>query len=169
MPNIATPAAPSSRPLKIFLSSTSEDLKEHRSAVIEAIRRLGQIPICMEDFDAAPADPLEFCRQEVKSVDAMVVIVGYNFGHVPKPRGGGGDGKSMVWHEVEAAANEGKPLFCYFEEDELGTLTKLKEGDRERLAEFRHFLNELKAIVYDRFSISKPDNLATRVATALAK
>lgn len=170
MPRTATPAAPSSRPLNIFLSSTSEDLKEHRDAVIEAIRRLGQIPIHMEIFDADPRNPLEICRQLAKSADAMVVIVGYRFGHVPNPEAAGGDGKSMVWHEVEAAAKEGKPLFCYFEEeDEKGTLTKPKEEDRERLVEFRHFLNDLKAVVYDRFSISKPDNLATRVATALAK
>src|SRR5262245_49724354 len=117
---MAIPSAPSSLPLRIFLSSTSQDLPEHRRAVVAAIHGLGQLPVYMETFGAGPKDPLETCRQLAKSADAMVLIVGSRYGHVPNPGAAGGYGKSMVRHEVEAAAEAGKPLFCYFEKEGEG-------------------------------------------------
>jgi len=43
--------------MKIFISSTYDDLIEHRKAVREAILRLGHRPIAIEYFGARPTDP----------------------------------------------------------------------------------------------------------------
>jgi hypothetical protein len=43
--------------MRIFISSTYEDLKEHRRAVRDAILQLGHHPIAMEYFGARPTDP----------------------------------------------------------------------------------------------------------------
>jgi len=44
--------------MRIFVSSTFEDLKEHRSAAIRVLRQLGHEVLVMEDLIAASPAPL---------------------------------------------------------------------------------------------------------------
>ena len=45
--------------MKIFVSSTFEDLREHREAALRALRQLGHDVVAMEDFTASSAPPVE--------------------------------------------------------------------------------------------------------------
>jgi hypothetical protein len=58
---------------RIFISSTAEDLSEHRDKVAEGIARLDQSSIRMETFGARPNTPLAECRALAAQADALVV------------------------------------------------------------------------------------------------
>lgn len=155
---MATPSTPRSTPLRIFVSSTQEDLKEHRDIVTKVIHGLGQTPIYMEAFYADWRDSLRTCRDRAASADALVVIVGTRYGYVPETQDG--EGKSMVWHEVEAAAKIGKHIFCYLSE------LPIPKEEQASLARFRRFLDDKVRPVYYKFS--NPYELGMGVAIALS-
>ena len=55
--------------MKIFLSSTYEDLVDHRARAAQAVERLGQHGICMEVFGARPGEATVMCLIEIDSSD----------------------------------------------------------------------------------------------------
>jgi hypothetical protein len=70
--------------MRVFVSSTSQDLVEHRAAAVRGLRRLGHDVVAMEDFTAAAAYPLDRMMDLVRSCDALVVIVAWRYGFVPE-------------------------------------------------------------------------------------
>jgi hypothetical protein len=62
----------------VFLSSTSEDLKECRAAAIGAVQSMGFDPLAMEYFTASgDKPPLHKCLELVSRADVVVVIVAH--------------------------------------------------------------------------------------------
>jgi uncharacterized protein DUF4062 len=53
--------------MKVFLSSTYEDLREHRAKAAQAIERLGQHGIRMEVFGARADEATTACLEEIES------------------------------------------------------------------------------------------------------
>jgi len=70
--------------MRIFVSSTFEDLREHRAAAIRVLRQLGHEVVAMEDFVAGGAVPLNRVLNDVKRCDAYVGIFAWRYGFVPK-------------------------------------------------------------------------------------
>ena len=70
--------------MKIYLSSTFKDLREHRAAVDQALRRMGHDVIGMEQYVAEGMTPLARSVKDVASADAYVVIVGWRYGSIPE-------------------------------------------------------------------------------------
>ena len=60
--------------MKVFLSSTYEDLREHRAKAAQAIERLGQQGVRMEVFGARPVDATEVSLDEIDASDAFLGI-----------------------------------------------------------------------------------------------
>ena len=58
----------------IYISSTYEDLKDHREAVYKALRRLNHDVRAMEDYVAADERPLDKCLKDVAAADVYVGI-----------------------------------------------------------------------------------------------
>ena len=54
--------------MRIFVSSTYSDLREHRAAAIRALGQLGHKVVAMEDFVAAGIEPLKRVLESVKEV-----------------------------------------------------------------------------------------------------
>ena len=165
--------------LDIFLSSTSEDLKDYRRIVGDTLARLGQFAVRMETFGAKPNKPLPQCRQEVARSDALIVIVGHRYGWVPTRKDGGDGTRSITWWEVQWALDEKKPVYAFLI-DQAATWTGAREQDRlvgasteaetlgvwrdvRSLVEFRKFLENSTTL--DRFTT--PDQLGLVVATSL--
>ena len=89
----------------VFISSTSEDLKDYRQAAAKAARGLGFFPLMMEDFPANGRGPsLDECRREVEKAEVVIAIVAHRYGWVPNDRGEP-DAKSITWLECEHAWN----------------------------------------------------------------
>ena len=53
--------------MRVFVSSTFEDLVEYRNAATDAIERLGQQGIRMEVFGARPASATVACFEEIEA------------------------------------------------------------------------------------------------------
>jgi hypothetical protein len=69
--------------MRIFVSSSFEDLKEHRAAVIRILRQLGHEVLAMEDLTAASAAPLSRVLDMVDRSEAYVGIFAWRYGYVP--------------------------------------------------------------------------------------
>ncbi|HEX9985418.1 MAG TPA: DUF4062 domain-containing protein, partial [Thermoanaerobaculia bacterium] len=68
------------KPLRVFLCSTSADLRPERTLVLDAIRRLQLQHQTMEFFGARPGLPIDTCLAEVRRSDLVIVIVGERYG-----------------------------------------------------------------------------------------
>jgi hypothetical protein len=69
--------------MRIFVSSTFEDLKEHRVAAIRVLRQLGHEVLAMEDLIAASAAPLAKVLEMVDRSEAYVGVFAWRYGYVP--------------------------------------------------------------------------------------
>jgi hypothetical protein len=89
-----------SNPYRAFLSSTYDDLKQHRKIVIASLRACGIFIDPMEEWQAHPAEPKAFSQDAIKGCDMFVLLVSYRRGHVPP-----GETKSITQLEYRAAIN----------------------------------------------------------------
>ena len=89
----------------VFISSTGEDLKEHRQQAAKAALASGFATRMMEYFPASGAKPsLPACRDMVAEAEVVVVIVAHRYGWVPDDPSNA-DAKSITWLECEHAWN----------------------------------------------------------------
>jgi len=70
--------------VKVYISSTYEDLKEYRSIVYDTLRQWRKDVIAMEDYPAADKRPLQKCLEDVASSDIYVGIFALKYGYIPK-------------------------------------------------------------------------------------
>ncbi len=167
------------RTFHIFLSSTSDDLTDHRRRVARAVECLRQRPVRMETFLAEPGAPLAACRQQARSADALVVIIAHRYGWVPSEDEGGDGKKSITWYEVEAALAAGKPVFAFLVDpehpwagaEEQDRLTEAKTD--EEVLKVGSAVRGLKALkdfidaTVTRNTFTTPDDLAAKVTSSL--
>ena len=168
----------------VFVSSTSEDLKEHREAARDAAISAGFLPVLMEYFPSGKKPPLTACLAKVDEADVVVAIVGHRYGWVPRDQGGH-DHKSITWLECEHAGNEGKEVMAFLvnethdwpvqsreaytllEAIENGTLTPELTAEVQRnvakLGEFKDWLKS-RGI---RATFTTPEDLRGKVEAAL--
>jgi Domain of unknown function (DUF4062) len=87
---------------KAFVSSTFEDLKEHRRHVIGALRKAGFFVDPMEDWTAASDEPKQFSQDRLEGCGLCVLLVAFRRGYVPK-----GEKRSITQFEYDAAVKLG--------------------------------------------------------------
>lgn len=95
------------RKLQIFLSSTYEDLIDHRLAAMEAILAAGHIPAAMEQFSPGDETAWEKIKTWIDESDAFILILGGRYGSIEPT-----SGKSYVQMEYEYAMAQKKPFFA---------------------------------------------------------
>ena len=101
------------QPAKVFIASTSEDLKAHREAARNAAIAAGMLPVMMEDFTARGDNPpLPVCLSRVSETNLLVVIVAHRYGWVPSDQPAG-QHKSITWLECEQAVTDGKEVLAF--------------------------------------------------------
>jgi len=87
----------------VFISSTSDDLKEYREQAAKAAAASGFSPRMMEYFPATGHAPtLQACLDKVDEAEVVVVIVAHRYGWVPADLKDSGK-KSITWLECEHA------------------------------------------------------------------
>ena len=64
--------------MKIFLSSTYQDLAEHRRLAAEALERLGQQGVRMEVFGARRVDASVVCDAGISEADAFIGLYAHS-------------------------------------------------------------------------------------------
>jgi len=94
------------RKLQIFVSSTYEDLVDHRLAAMEAILAAGHIPAAMEQFSPGDETAWEKIRTWIDESDGFILILGGRYGSIEHT-----SGKSYVQLEYEYVVEKKKPFF----------------------------------------------------------
>lgn len=94
------------RKYQIFVSSTYEDLKEERTALLFAILRLNYIPAGMEFFTAIDEEQMEYIRRVIDESDYYVLILGARYGSLDS------QGISYTEREYDYAIQQGKKVIA---------------------------------------------------------
>ena len=103
----------SERLVQVFISSTAEDLKEHREAAREAAIGAKMLPTMMEYFVArGDKPPLPACLDRVSATNVLVVIVAQRYGWAP-PDQDADQHKSITWLECERAIDDDKEVLAF--------------------------------------------------------
>ena len=103
---------PTSKLLRVFVSSTSVDLEDYRRAAGEEIQSVGWHPVMMEHFGANPAPTtLEACREMLWECDVVLLILAHRRGWVPTKEQGGDGVRSITEHELAFARQCDIPVY----------------------------------------------------------
>ena len=168
----------------VFISSTCEDLREHRIAVRDVVLSLGMQPVMMEYFAAGGGPPLSECLRKVGQCDLVIAIVAQRYGWVPPDQISGSE-KSITWLECEHAAGASKEILVFMPdghnpwpleltesfrltraiEDGTATAELLTEVSRRR-EELRLFIRWLET-GRCRATFTNPDDLKAKAIQAL--
>ena len=154
--------------MKIYLSSTFKDLREHRAAVDQALRRMGHDVIGMEQHVAEGMTPLARSVKDVASADAYVVIVGWRYGSVPEDPVINRKRLSITELEYEAAVEAEVPVLAFLLDPDApwpaSSFDAITDAGGRQIAAFRGRLGG----AYLAGIFTTPDNLASQVAAAVA-
>ncbi|HYI13555.1 MAG TPA: DUF4062 domain-containing protein [Thermoanaerobaculia bacterium] len=137
--------APAPRRLRIFVSSTRDDLLAERSVATEVIDRLRVTEfVGMERFGARPSSPVEASLAEVDFADVYVGILGSRYGEVT---------------ELEFRRATERRIPCYF------FLKASVEREKELDRWMRQIFDKATGWIVEEFK--SPSQLATALSAAL--
>lgn len=114
----------------VFISSTSDDLSQHREQAREAALMSGFSPRMMEYLPASGHITLSECRKLVAEAEVVVVLVAHRYGWVPD----GPDNperKRITWLECEHAWKvTGKHVIAFLVDPEYAWPAEFRENYR---------------------------------------
>ncbi|GAB3053597.1 hypothetical protein GCM10027053_12630 [Intrasporangium mesophilum] len=178
--------------MKIFVSSTFEDLKDYREAAIRVLRQMGHEVIAMEDFTASSAPPVERVLKLVSTCEAYIGIFAWRYGFMPEPADisptvmpmlpdGFVSGKTSITHlEYLQAQKSGAEILAFLLDEttpwpphkidaytQTFEQTAHNEADREppgkSIRDLRQALKRARIISF----FTSPSDLEARVAAAV--
>jgi Domain of unknown function (DUF4062) len=100
--------------MRIFVSSSFEDLREHRAAAIRVLRQLGHEVLAMEDMIAGSAAPLAKVLEMVDRSEAYVGVFAWRYGYMPSSVDNPKTAGLTNLPEVEGAVN-GQTSITHYE------------------------------------------------------
>jgi nucleoside 2-deoxyribosyltransferase len=144
-----------------FVSSTYEDLREERQAVIQALLELDCMPYGMELFPAADEEQWKFIQRAIDDCDYYIVIVGGKYGSI------GPGGKSYTHMEYEYAINKGKPVIAFLHENP----GKLPAERSESTEQGKSALDDFRTLARTRLckSWNSTDHLGSVVSRSMVQ
>lgn len=146
---------------KVFLSSTSKDLAEHREAVAKEINRMdGYHCVRMEDFGARDSQAADYCQAMVRQCQLFIGILGHFHGSCPE-----GSEKSYTELEYEVAVEVELSRLVFVAPDDFKGPMNLREPDDKwrRQQSFRQRVSERRI----RATFNTPQELALEVVQAI--
>ena len=163
--------------MKIYISSTFLDLREHREKVAQVLRRMGHTPLFMEDYVTEDKRPLAKCMADVQAANLYIGIFAWRYGHVPKrgskppklPDGVVFGKTSITECEYRHAGQTKVPRLVFLLQDTAPWPPPLMDahtGDNEAGRRIRVFRDDLR----NRHLVSHfttPDELAALVSAAV--
>ena len=164
--------------MKVFLSSTAQDLVAYRQVADDTILRLSQDAVVMERWGPISGEPVAECERKARESDVVVCIVAHRYGFVPEKGRG-----SITRREVEAAKAAGKEVLVWIVADDFPWSEKKEQDlltdptvltDPTRVAEVVENVTALGAFktwLRDKFIVDKfttPDDLGRKISIALA-
>src|SRR5215218_5802723 len=144
--------------VRVFISSTLEELAEERAAALRAIWRLHLVPVWFES-GARPHPPQSMYRAYLKQSQIFVGIYWQRYGWV-------GPGMEISGLEDEFRLAAGKPMLLYLKRpapDQEPGLTAMIEGIRSAgTVSYRHFATarELERLMVDDLAVLLSETFA---------
>jgi len=154
----------------IYVSSTDQDLKDHRRAVFDALRKGSYQVKAMDDYIAADQQPLKKCLADVASADIYVGIFAFRYGYIPPLEHDNPERKSITELEFRHAEKLGKPCLTFLLRPDAPVGLSLAdaftgEGEKgERINQLREYLQTEKLASF----FSTPHELVGLVLAAVA-
>ena len=145
---------------QVFVSSTYEDLKEERLAVISALLDNDCIPVGMEQFPASGLGVMDYIEKSLRNCDYYILLLAGRYGSEDK------DGIGFTEKEYNYAKKHGiSILVFYVKSPESLPISKCEETDagRKKLNEFRKKV--LSASIAKGYS--SVDDLRAQVVTSI--
>ena len=125
------------RKFSIFISSTYEDLKKERQALLGVALENNFIPVGMEQFHAAPTSQWNIITKMIDECDFYLLVIGGRYGSIDEETG-----ISYTEKEYNYAKTMGMPVLVLIKESSAITESEKDTGDdkyekMKRLDEFR--------------------------------
>jgi hypothetical protein len=153
--------------LKIYLSSTFEDLKDYRERVYRELRTLRHDVIAMEDYVAADVRPVDKCLADVRASDIYVGLFAWRYGYVPPKHNP--QKLSVTDLELREAVKHKKPRLLFILKDTAmwpPARMDANTGDNERGDRITTLRRELREDLLAG-GFESADELASKVVAAL--
>jgi hypothetical protein len=149
---------------QIFISSTYTDLKEERSAVVEAILKLEHIPVGMEFFVAANEEQFNHIKRLIDDTDYYIIIIGNRYGSIDDT------GISYTEKEFDYAVSKEIPILAFVHSNPDRIPQGKSESNPElqkKLSDFRDKVTKNRLV--SLFDWENPDKLASNVLVAIMR
>jgi chromosomal replication initiator protein len=157
----------SSRPLRVFISSTHLDLTEHRQAAMDAAASLGLSPVVGRLPDTIAGSAVDAALREIDGADVYIGILGHRYSGIRADPAPNAEGLSIIEIEYQRAFRRGIPIFMYLMNDEHPVTL----SDIEMVEPYRAKLEALKTEARSRSltrEFSSVEELKGLVLQALA-
>ena len=155
--------------LRIYVSSVSNDLKEHQEEVYKILHKLGYEAMTMGDFVVDGRASLKKCLDEVASCDLYLGIFAWRYGHIPDRSNP--ERKSIAELEYRQAGAAGIPRLTFLLDPKTPWSPNVMDaitGDGERgqrIAVFREELEKEKLVSF----FTSPRELSEVVSVAVTR
>ncbi len=156
-----------SQHIDVFVSSTSQDLTDHRAAVKSAIESLGLNLIMMEGFLAEDATAVIACKRYVDEAEIYVGIYAHRYGWIPSAEQDGDGENSITALEYKWAKGRGIPRLCFMVDPAYEWPDEHREGE-PGAGLLKAFKSRVDSEVV-RATFTTPESLASQVRNAVSK
>ena len=150
----------------VYVSSTFQDLEDHRQAVHQVLAKMRYNAIGMEDYVARNNRMVDQVRRDVAECDIYLGIFAWRYGFVPPQENP--EGLSVTELEYREAVAKHKPLLVFLVNTEASWSPKFMDantGENERGARIGRLREELTKQMHSLFTT--PENLAIETAAAI--
>jgi hypothetical protein len=145
--------------LRVFVSSTSDDLRDYRGVARQVIMDMGWEAVMMEHFEASAQPTVEACLTKLDKCDLVVLIVAWRLGWVPTAEKGGDGSHSITALELGTARRKEIPVLAFLADNKWpGFLWEKTQNARDGIEKFREDLN----LVAKFFAYEEPITDETR-------
>lgn len=132
------------RKFSIFISSTYEDLKEERQALVGVALENNYIPVGMEQFHAAPTSQWNVITKMIDECDFYLLVIGGRYGSIDEEVG-----ISYTEKEYNYAKAKGLPVLVLIKESSAITASQQDTGDEKydkytKMKKLEEFRNRVK-------------------------
>jgi len=146
--------------MKVFLSSTYLDLIEHRKAVVQALRTMGEEVESMEIFGARDEESTGTSLKELDICEVLVGVYAYRYGTVPK-----GTNTSVTEKEYLHATMKNIPILVFVVDENHSWPPKSMDKSLTKIDKFKNKAKAEHAPSY----FTTPDNLAKEVVSSIGR
>ncbi len=153
--------------VRIYISSTYNDLKEYREKVYHKLRELRHDVIAMEDYVATDQRPQDKCLEDVARSDIYLGLFAWRYGYIPTHNNP--EHESITELEYRKAIETGKSRLIFLVDEQIAWTPAYMDQTTGEGDQGKRIMELCKELKLERIvsSFHSPDHLAGLVASAV--